>query len=402
MSYPTFYGYATKWDDPAFAWAIERPTPLYEREGDVRSPFVRDYTRVLHCLAYRRLKHKTQVFYNVGNDHICTRMEHVSHVESVSETIATSLGLSRELTRAISLAHDLGHAPFGHQGERVIDALSQKHIGERFWHERHGLRIVDNFELLEDDHGIFRPLDLTYAVRDGIISHCGEVDENGIFPREEKISLDDFKSPGQYQPATWEGCVVKLSDKIAYLGRDIEDALRLGILSPDDKWRLSQIVGGDIANTTVLINDLVYDVCQNSSPEHGIRLGERMLEMMNEIKRFNYEHIYKNPELDCFGRYSELVIDSLFDLLCEAYDEIAPENTLERLRESKKRGRELCGSFADWLDRFCLFDPQPEYASMPVFGRLGSVETYKRAIIDYISGMTDSYAIAAFNEMITF
>ncbi len=402
MTYPRFYEQAMLPENPDYERATARLVPLYDREGDVRSPFVRDYTRTLHCLAYRRLKHKTQVFYNVGNDHICTRMEHVSHVESVSETIATSLGLSRELTRAISLAHDLGHAPFGHKGERIINDLSKEHVGESFWHERHGLRIVDHFEMLEDDHGTYRPLDLTFAVRDGIISHCGEVDENGIFPRSEQISLDDFVRPGLYQPSTWEGCVVKISDKIAYLGRDIEDALRLGFLSRDDKEKLSKIIKGDIANTTVLINDFVYDICKNSSPERGICLSDEMLAMMNEIKRFNYEYIYKSPELDTFDHYSELVISSLFKKLRDAYDPECPEKTLANLRANRRRGGELCRSFADWLDRFCLFSPHPEYASAPMFSRLESAQIYYRAIIDYISGMTDSYAIKAFDELISF
>ncbi len=397
-----FADFAMNEKNPGYAAATERRVRLYEREGDVRSPFVRDYTRVLHCLAYRRLKHKTQVFYNVGNDHICTRMEHVSHVESVSETIAGSLGLNRELTRAIALAHDLGHAPFGHQGEKIINGICESRLGCRFWHESNGLRIVDYFELLEDDHGVFRPLDLTYAVRDGIISHCGELDENGLIPRAEKIDLAEFSRPGLYQPSTWEGCVVKLSDKIAYLGRDIEDAIRLCILSREDRNRLCEIIGSDTINTTVLINDFVRDVCENSSPENGICLGTKSLEMMNEIKKFNYSYIYTNHELDTFDRYAELVLTSIFESIHDEYDEKCPENTIKNLESSTKRGRELHSSFAKWLRRFCLFDEHPDYATEPIFGRLENIALYDRAIIDYISGMTDSYAIKSFDELITF
>lgn len=154
---------------------IHRENELYSRNNDIRSEFERDYTRVLHSLAYRRLKHKTQVFFNVDNDHICTRMEHVSHVESVSSTIGKFLGLNTELIRAIATAHDLGHAPFGHQGETVIKELTEKYLGTTFWHERNGLYFVDKVELLEDNNRFFQNLNLTYAVRDGIISHCGEV-----------------------------------------------------------------------------------------------------------------------------------------------------------------------------------------------------------------------------------
>jgi dGTPase len=225
--------------NPRWKELIKRQDSLYERNDDIRSPFARDYTRVLHSLAYRRLKHKTQVFFNAaGNDHICTRMEHVQHVESVSNTIAKELGLNEELTRAIALAHDLGHAPFGHQGEDVIKKLAQEYLKKDFWHEQNGVYFVDDVELLEDNQTMLRNLDLTYAVRDGIISHCGEVDENSIYPRNELINLKKFDRAGKYQAVTWEGCVVKLADKIAYLGRDIEDAQRLGYLTCEGRKRL--------------------------------------------------------------------------------------------------------------------------------------------------------------------
>ena len=178
---------------------IRREDPLYSREDDIRSPFDRDYTRVLHSLAYRRLRHKTQVFYNAaGNDHICTRIEHVAHVESVSSTIAGELGLNTELTRAIALSHDLGHAPFGHEGERVLSELSEEYLGHSFWHEANGVRFVDDLELLEDNEMNLRNLNLTYAVRDGIIAHCGELDQNGIRPREDLGDLAAFERAGQY------------------------------------------------------------------------------------------------------------------------------------------------------------------------------------------------------------
>ena len=196
-------------------WEIlsARAASLYERDT-MRDCFERDYTRILHSSAFRRLKHKTQVFPHVENDHICTRMEHVLHVESVSGVIAESLGLSTHLTRAIAMGHDLGHAPFGHQGEQVLNRISLDTLGVRFWHEQNGLHFVEDIELLEDPWRVEHNLDLTYAVRDGILSHCGEVDESSIRPRTEYIDLSDFDSPGAYQSATWEGCVVKLADKI--------------------------------------------------------------------------------------------------------------------------------------------------------------------------------------------
>ena len=136
MSEKLFEKYAATEGNEKYEELIKRHDGLYSRHDDVRSPLARDYTRILHSTAYRRLKHKTQVFYNVENDHICTRMEHVSHVESVSGTIAKYLGLNDELTRAISTAHDLGHAPFGHQGEKILTEISEEYLGQPFWHER--------------------------------------------------------------------------------------------------------------------------------------------------------------------------------------------------------------------------------------------------------------------------
>ena len=228
-----FKDYAANENNPRWGNMIRREKEIYKRENDIRSEFERDYTRILHNNAFRRLKHKTQVFYSPEDDHICTRIEHVMHVESVSYTIAKCLGLNTELTKAIATGHDLGHSPFGHEGERILSEISQKEIGESFWHERNGLEYVDKIELLEDYNRNKRNLNLTYAVRDGIISHCGEIDENKLKPREEYIDLEEYTMPNQYAPYTWEACVVKIADKISYLGRDIEDAIAMGIL--DDK-----------------------------------------------------------------------------------------------------------------------------------------------------------------------
>lgn len=396
---------------PLWEKLIARQTPIYEKENDCRDPFERDYTRILHSLAYRRLKHKTQVFFNIGNDHICTRMEHVSHVESVACTIAKDLGLSVELTRAIALGHDLGHAPFGHQGERELDALTQKYLGEPFFHERNGLHFVDDIELLEDDYRISRNMNLTYAVRDGIISHCGEVDENGLSPRKEYIDLHEFKTCGQFAPFTWEGCVVKLSDKIAYVGRDIEDAARLGFLTSENMETLSGLAKAYdkmAINTTVIIHNMIYDVCRNSSPENGIALSEEFFGQLNEVKRFNYENIYRNPRLEPFVAYCHVVIEQLFNALSSAY---RGEDTVANLRRQAEIYPDLMGSFADWLEKFIeprasLFGTETEKTvkcrNKKIYGDLSEEKDYIRAVIDYISGMSDNYCIKVFNELITY
>lgn len=387
----------------------KRENELYKRDDDIRSEYERDYTRILHSLAYRRLKHKTQVFFNIDNDHICTRMEHVQHVESVSCTIAKQLGLNTDLTRAIAMGHDLGHAPFGHEGEVELTAIRKELGRDKFWHERNSLRIIDKIELLEDTKGNYRNLNLTYAVRDGILSHCGEVDQNGIFPRAEAIDLDEFSSPGQYQPYTWEGCIVKIADKIAYLGRDIEDAARLGFINSRQLVKLRKIsdkYGESTINTTVVMHDFIVSICEDSSPEAGIRLGAKYNDMLKEIKDFNYSEIYFNEKFSTYRKYAGLVIRSIYDVLKKEYD---GANTPKRLRVYAKAYPNLIKDFLVHLyqlsslspdERFVL--PAKKYENEKIYGALESEEIYAQAIIDFISGMTDRYAVAVFNELLKY
>ena len=397
-------------DNPNWELLTARKGDLYSRSDDMRNAFARDYSRILHCLAYRRLKHKTQVFYNIENDHVCTRMEHVSHVESVSHTIADALGLNIDLTKAIAMGHDLGHAPFGHKGEDIIKELSEKHLGKPFWHEQNGLRFVDKIELLEDRNADLTNLMLTYAVRDGIISHCGEVDKNGLIPRKELFDLSEITGAGEYESATWEGCVVKLSDKIAYVGRDIEDAKRLGFLSGADLKELegfAKAFDSDAINTTVIMHSLITDICKTSSPEKGICLSDEYAKRLNEIKQFNYEKIYGNKRLTYFADYASLVINSLFKQLVSAYDK---ENTFNNLQFMKEYYPVLTGDFCNWLIKYVDLSIVPDdlkksakrCKNEKIYGSLEDEKQYIQAIIDYISGMTDGYAIKAYNELITF
>ena len=406
-----FAKYSANPNHPNWEALTARADSLYHKDGDIRSPFARDYTRILHSMAYRRLKHKTQVFFNIDNDHICTRMEHVSHVASVSGTIAKELGLNEELTRAISIGHDLGHAPFGHQGEQVLNKLAQKYLGKPFWHERNGLHFVDNVELLEDPRRIRRNLDLTYAVRDGILSHCGEVDQNGLFPRDISIPLEDFDTAGKYEAATWEGCVVKLADKISYLGRDIEDALSLGFLSEADQRQLQDMArksAQDALSTTVIIHNLIIDVCRHSSPEVGITLSPEAFNSMTELKEFNTQKIYHHPRLEPYRCYSELIINRIFDTLLKCCD---GENTWSILKKKGKYMPQLCGTFGCWLCCFCTSDILPEgewkeeaarCKNRKIYGNLDSMQIRAQAVIDFISGMTDRFAVSMFQEMLSY
>lgn len=389
---------------------ISREDELYCRDDDIRSQFARDYTRVLHSLAYRRLKHKTQVFFNAaGNDHICTRIEHVMHVESVSNTISKYLGLNEELTKTIAISHDLGHAPFGHQGEKVLNDISEKYLNKKFWHEQNGVYFVDNVELLEDNQRNLRNLSLTYAVRDGIISHCGEIDQNAIKPRKEKFNLNMFKEPGQEQAATWEGCVVKLADKIAYLGRDIEDAIRLNYLTKSQINDLQEMAGArnkDAINTTVIMHNMIIDLCKNSSPDLGLCLSSDMHNQLVDIKQFNYDYIYNNDRLKPYKKYSELVLTELTEVLISYYK---GENTLEHLNDKQFYNKKFIKDFALWLMQYCdnefsnrlkELNPNTSDLNRKIYRNLENEELYIQAVVDFIAGMTDNYAYESFEELL--
>lgn len=396
-------------DDSKWKKAIHREKELYSRENDLRSDFGRDYTRILHSLAYRRLKHKTQVFFNTHNDHICTRMEHVAHVESISYTISKALGLNSELTKAIAIGHDLGHAPFGHKGEQIIKNLTKEYLNDSFWHEKNGLRVVDKLDLLQDNKGNFANLNLTYAVRDGIVCHCGEVDQNGIIPRNEAIDLNQIENPGEVQPFTWEGCIVKISDKIAYLGRDIEDALLLNIIKQKDLkelYALGKIYGQETVNTSVIIHELMNDLVKNSSIDKGICFSDDKLNFINEIKKFNYDKIYNSKKLDYYKGYSELIINSIFEELIKYYD---GENTIVNLDRNLNESQGiLIKEFKNWIIKYCYEDIlqdcslEGSYNNEKIYGKLDTKYIYTEAVIDFISGMTDSYAIKCFEGLITF
>lgn len=388
-----FEKYAANENNPNWDKIISRELPLYNRNNFMRSEFERDYTRIIHSTAYRRLKHKTQVFFSPENDHICTRIEHVTHVESISYTIAKNLGLNTELTKAIAVAHDVGHSPFGHEGEKILSEISNRDLGISFWHEKNGLELVDNIELLEDTERFKQNLDLTYAVRDGIISHCGEIDENCLKPREEFINLNDYKFPNQYAPYTWEGCVVKISDKISYLCRDIEDAITLKIFKdiPGEE---------DIINNTNLINNLIYDLCENSSPEKGLCLSENALNLMNRIKAFNYKYIYASDRIKPSTRYFRVVINEIYNLLKSMYD---GQNTLNKLNDVSDIYPNLCKGFINFITDYYDFDNRENLRlKNKVLFSIDNEKDFYKAIIYYISGMTDNFAIEIYNEIIHF
>ena len=385
-----FKEYSATPNNPNWEKIIKREKEIYKRENDMRSEFERDYTRILHCNAYRRLKHKTQVFFSPENDHVCTRIEHVMHVESVSYTIAKYFGLNTELTKAIATGHDIGHSPFGHAGERILSEISQKEIGENFWHERNGMEYVDKIELLQDMNQNWQNLNLTYAVRDGIISHCGEIDENSLRPREEYINLYDYKYPNQYAPYTWEGCVVKIADKISYLGRDIEDAITLGILDEKLEELYKILKQKEVINNTVIINHLIGDLCENSSPEKGLCFSEGTFKMLKEIKEFNYKYIYKAERLKPSARYFNIIINEIYSTIKKNYG-----------KKDKSVNPEVIESFEKWLSNYWNLKRNDKNKNDVIFD-MKNERDFCKAIIYYISGMTDNFAIETYNKIVGF
>lgn len=406
-----------KEQNPKWQMAIRRETDLYVRPNEVRSEFVRDYNRILHCTAYRRLKHKTQVFFAARNDHICTRIEHVGHVAAVSYTIANELGLNTELTNAIALGHDLGHAPFGHAGEEYLKDIVDTELNESFWHERNSLHFVDNVETLRDAEGKEQNLWLSYAVRDGIVCHCGEVDEASIKPRNDACDLNVIKKASEIYPFTWEGCVVKIADKISYIGRDIEDALALNILSGNEIIMLRKILKDsqiiqeiripkirDLTNT-FLMHNFVVDLCEHSSPAEGIHFSDRFLSLIVAVKKFNLEYIYNHKRLRMYKNYAKLIITSIYQGLLELYNS---EDTIDSLREERKKGfcPSLLMTFEEWLLKYTncrnKYSRETHQFRNKILYSLDKEAEYKRCILDFISGMTDGYAIRAFNELAYF
>lgn len=388
-------------NNPKWEKMISRKMPLYKKKYDVRSEFERDYNRVIFSTAYRRLKHKTQVFYSPTIDHISTRFEHVKYVEAISYTMAKYMGLNTELTKVIANAHDLGHGPFGHRGEKILSEISMRDIGKRFWHERNGLEMVENIELLEDNENKRQNLNLTYAVRDGIISHCGEIDENMIKPREEYIDLESYTMPNQYSPYTWEGCIVKIADKISYIGRDIEDGIQLGIIKKEELKELYQMLnykGEQELNNTIIINTLVYDLCENSSPEKGLCFSNEGLELLNTIKKFNYKKIYNSDLLKPSQRFFEIVINEIYNTLKSTYD---GEKTLKNIEKLEEYYNRYMQNFRKWLMEYIKAENREGLKNRILFD-LNNPKDFYQAIIYYISGMTDNFAIDMYNEIIEY
>lgn len=289
-----------------------------EPDCGLRTPFQRDRDRIVHCKAFRRLKHKTQVFVAPAGDHYRTRLTHTLEVTQISRTVARALGLNEDLAEAIGLGHDLGHAPFGHVGEDALDDCLRERFGLSFMHHEHSLRVVDTLE--RDGAG----LNLTEAVRDGIVSHSGRAPE----------------------PATLEGKIVRLMDRVAYINHDIDDAVRAGLLAPSDlPVGPIEILG---ATGPRRIDMLVHDLVEHSAAAGEIVQGETVGTAMAELRGFMFERVYLGPEATREHAKVRVVIRSLFDHYC-AHPEAIPDSI-----PPGEDSRRVTDYLAGMTDRFCI------------------------------------------------
>ena len=321
----------------ARSWPARRRVP--EDDCGLRSPLQRDRDRIVHCKAFRRLKHKTQVFVAPEGDHFRTRLTHTIEVTQISRTVARALALNEDLTEAIGLGHDLGHAPFGHIGEDALDRALGDRFGTGFRHYEHSLRVVDVLEPSPRTVGAVGGavvarvgLNLTDDVRDGIVSHSG-------------------RAP---LPRTLEGRIVRLVDRVAYINHDIDDAVRAGVLREDELPAGPIAILGDSGSRR--IDTLVHDLVETSEVTGDIVQGEEAGGAMQALRDFMFERVYLGPAARREHAKIEYVVRTLFD---------------------------------HYVD-----DP----ARLPDGGGVPEADLAQR-VTDYIAGMTDRYCIRAFEAL---
>jgi dGTPase len=338
-----------------------------ETSHPFRGPYSRDRDHILYSGSFRRYIGKTQVIYFAAgfDEQLSNRSIHTLQVSQIARTIGKALKLNLDLIEAIALGHDLGHAPFGHDGEEILQEICQeKNIG-LFFHNIHSLRIVDK---LAD---ACRGMNLTFQVRDGILSHDGEVNEKYLKPDRDKTEADlvvycQKKSLGremQIVPVTLEGCVVRMSDAISYVGQDFEDAIRIGILK---KGELPEGIKRKLGESnTDIINSLVTDVIINSYHRDEIIYSSGIAEKVFELKKFNAERIYKNPKLKAKKTKLKACFQYLFDKFL---------NDIER-------GDEDSLVYKEWI-----FNRGQNKGVNYINSNLP-----EQVVVDYIASMTDRY-----------
>ncbi len=289
-----------------------------EEQCDIRPVFQRDRDRILHSKSFRRLKDKTQVFLTPEGDHYRTRLTHTLEVAQNARTIAKALGLNEELAEAIALGHDLGHTPFGHAGERALNDICP--LG--FEHSEQSLRMVD---VLEKGG---RGLNLTYEVRDGILNH---------------------QTSGN--PSTLEGKIVRLSDKIAYIHHDMDDALRAGILTEEDvPMAIREVIG---STTGERLNHFIHDIVTASYEQNDILMSEPVAKAMRDLRQFMFEHVYTNPDAKSEESKAEVLMKTLYEYYLHHID-VLPKEYLQMLDRGETKERIVCDYVGAMTDRFAI------------------------------------------------
>ncbi len=294
-----------------------RPRLEEDRAEDVRTCYQRDIDRIVHCKAFRRLVHKTQVFLQPEGDHYRTRMTHTLEVARIASTITRALGLNEDLAEAIAMGHDLGHTPFGHAGEVALSSC----LGRPFRHNEQSLRVVDVLE--RDGQG----LNLTYEVRNGILCHTGDP-----------------------WPQTLEGQIVRRSDQIAYVNHDIDDAIRAGILTNDD---IPPEITGILGHShSVRINTLVTDIIRVSREAGAICLSPEVEKALKDLRSFMFDNVYRNPIAKGEERKAQDMLSRMFEYYL-AHPEALPEDFHPQL-SFEGLDRTVCDYIAGMTDNYAV------------------------------------------------
>ena len=343
----------------------------HAEHDDIRPEFFHDSDRIMHSYCYSRYIDKTQVFYLVENGHITHRVLHVQLVSKIARTIGRFLNLNEDLIEAISLGHDVGHTPFGHDGERILSAFLQKHAEGIFEHN------VQSFRLFHDLEKYGAGLNLTAQVLDGIICHNGEILQNSYgcdrnktpekLLEEYRNSLTGTLKSKAMVPMTLEGCVMRISDVIAYIGRDIEDAIVLKLVERKDiPPEITEVLGDKNGS---IVDTLIKDLVNNSIDKETLSFSPEVFEALNRLKDWNYRNIYLNPR------------KSSQDGKIRAMFEAVLDECLDELESSKK-----VTGIRHWFET--MSDEYKASTSKP------------RVVADYVSGMTDDYLMNAYKEIV--